>query len=152
MERGKFYQQFEEQNENGQQENPLSFDALFQDPVRGERRGLQRTDPFQLLVTLNDLTLSTETIPRTPIQHRAIYKVRTALSILSYPFLEAWQREVVQDDIETSRQLQKRKRVKLTPFERGILNNMASMVGVPCNPQQRRYNYSAIPRSPRVEF
>jgi hypothetical protein len=133
-------------------ENPLSFDALFQNPGTGERRGLQRADPFHLYSMLNDLELMPAAIPRTPEQQRAMYKVRKAIGILSYPYLEDWQKEVVQDDIEISRQLQKRKRVKLTPFERGILVNMASMTGIPCNPQQRRYNYSAVPRSPRVQF
>ena len=75
-----------------------------------------------------------------------IQHVRAAFNIVAYPYYPSdWQQVLSEDVHESSNHGKPQERFTLTDEEKGILQQLTTLAGIPDNPDQRTYTYASIP-------
>ena len=81
---------------------------------------------------------------------RSIFRTRDAYDIVAYPYYNVGQQKIISEDVYEADPPQSQEPFTLTSREKGTLQKITSAIGIPDNPQQVTYSFSAIPPAPKV--
>jgi hypothetical protein len=170
VERGRFYQQFEERSGSGEAGSAAKAFTAFVERLApaGERTqrqetGLKRVHPFDPYNLMRKFNSSYERkqwselgFEPTEEQNTMVRNVKFAYGIIAEPFcaeitvsgeVSRIHQDTIVHEIGTDQRVNGNNRVVLTDEERDILVKIAQAAGVPCDPERNEYLYDEIPRA-----